>query len=188
MEEQLDQIAEGKLNQLEALSSFYSTFDELMKHANENMEKIQPIKTGRECPQCGHELVIRKGRFGDFTACSDYPTCKYIEKSENDKKEPELTGDDCPTCGKPLVKRIGKFGPFVSCSDYPTCKYIMKDSGPKAAPVPTGEKCPVCGGDLVTRKGRFGPFVSCGNYPKCKYIKPREKKEAVVKAKDESGS
>lgn len=181
MEEELDQIAEGTLNQLDALSSFYDTFDGLLKQANENMEKIQPIKTGKICPQCGHELVIRKGKFGDFTACSDYPTCKYIEKSENDKKEPELAGSDCPTCGKPLVKRIGRFGPFVSCSDYPTCKYIHREGKVKSEPELTGEKCPVCGGDLVVRKGRFGPFVSCGNYPKCKYIKPKEKKDATDK-------
>ena len=181
MEEELDQIADGKLNQLEALSSFYEAFDVLMKQANETMEKIQPVKTGKICPQCGHELVIRKGRFGDFTACSDYPTCKYIEKSDAEKKEPELAGGDCPTCGKPLVKRIGRFGPFVSCSDYPTCKYIHRENKAKSEPELTGEKCPVCGGDLVVRKGRFGPFVSCGNYPKCKYIKPKEKKEAVEK-------
>jgi len=184
MEEELDQIAEGTLNQLDALTSFYDAFDGLLKQANENMEKIQPVKTGKICPQCGHELVIRKGKFGDFTACSDYPTCKYIEKSENDKKEPELAGGDCPTCGKPLVKRIGRFGPFVSCSDYPTCKYIHKENRVKAEPELTGEKCPVCGGDLVIRKGRFGPFVSCGNYPKCKYIKPKEKKEVAEKAND----
>ncbi len=188
LEKQLDQIAEGKLDQITALQAFYDTFDALMKLAKENMEKIQPIKTGKICPQCGHELVTRKGRFGDFTACSDYPTCKYIEKSESDKKEPELTGDNCPTCGKPLVKRIGRFGPFVSCSDYPTCKYILRESKAKSVPVPTGEKCPVCGGDLVTRKGRFGPFVSCGNYPKCKYIKPKEKKENATKTTEESGN
>ncbi len=186
LEAQLDQIADGKLNQLEALTSFYDTFDGLLKQANDTMEKIQPIKTGKICPQCGHELVVRKGRFGDFTACSDYPSCKYIEKSENDKKEVELTGDACPTCGKPLVKRVGRYGPFVSCSDYPTCKYIHRDAKTKSEPVSTGEKCPVCGGDLVTRKGRFGPFVSCGNYPKCKYIKPREKKESSAKTNDES--
>jgi DNA topoisomerase-1 len=182
MEEELDQIAEGTLNQLDALTSFYDTFDGLLKQANENMEKIQPVKTGKICPQCGHELVIRKGKFGDFTACSDYPTCKYIEKSESDKKEPELAGGDCPTCGKPLVKRIGRFGPFVSCSDYPTCKYIHKENRVKAEPELTGEKCPLCGGDLVVRKGRFGPFVSCGNYPKCKYIKPKDKKEGADKS------
>ena len=181
MEEELDQIAEGKLNQLEALSSFYDMFDDLMKHANENMEKIQPVKTGRICPQCGHELVIRKGKFGDFVACSDYPTCKYIEKSESEKKEPELAGGDCPTCGKPLVKRIGRYGPFISCSDYPTCKYIQKENKAKSEPVLTGEKCPDCGGDLVVRKGRFGPFVSCNNYPKCRYIKPKDKKETAEK-------
>ena len=184
MEEELDQIADGKLNQIDALSSFYETFDSLLKQANANMEKIQPVKTGRICPQCGHELVIRKGKFGDFTACSDYPTCKYIEKSDNEKKEPELAGGDCPTCGKPLVKRIGRFGPFVACSDYPTCKYIHREGKPKSEPEPTGEKCPQCGGDLVLRKGRFGPFVSCGNYPKCKYIKPKEKKEAGEKTND----
>lgn len=180
MEEELDQIAEGKLNQLDALSSFYTMFDDLLKQANENMEKIEPVKTGRPCPKCGHELVIRKGKFGDFVACSDYPTCKYIEKTESDKKEPEPVEGTCPTCGKSLARREGRFGPFIACIDYPTCKFILKEKS-KPAAQPTGEKCPECGHDLVTRVGRYGPFVSCSNYPKCKYIKPREKKAAAPK-------
>ena len=74
---------------------------------------------------------MKKGRFGAFLACSNYPECKYI-KSNKTKEEPIPTGEDCPECGKPLVKRKSRFGTtFVGCSGYPKCRYIKKD--PEAA-------------------------------------------------------
>ncbi|MEI7668292.1 MAG: topoisomerase DNA-binding C4 zinc finger domain-containing protein, partial [Erysipelotrichaceae bacterium] len=115
--------------------------------------------------------------YGPFVACSDYPTCKYIEKKEGSQPEAEPTGEDCPQCGKPLVKKTGRFGPFVGCSDYPKCKYIVNDRvKSKGVEEPTGEACPKCGKPLVKKTGRYGPFIACSDYPKCKYIQPKVKK------------
>lgn len=175
MESQLDQVAENQLNQLSLLRSFYETFEPLLTQANATMEKLQPVKLGEPCPVCGNELVERIGRFGKFVSCSNYPTCKYVKRDEENKPQPEPTGDMCPTCGKPLVKRVGRFGPFVACSDYPTCKYVVKTERAKAEVKKTGEMCPQCGNELVERQGRYGPFISCSNYPKCKYIKKQAK-------------
>jgi len=177
METELDEIAEGKLNHIDALNRFYDTFNPLMTKANDEMEKIQPVLTGDACPQCGKPLVKKIGKYGPFVACSDYPTCKYIEKKESTQTEAEPTGEACPQCGKPLIKKTGRFGPFVACSDYPTCKYIKNDRvKTKAIEEPTGEMCPRCGKPLVKKTGRFGPFIGCGDYPKCKYIQPKAKK------------
>jgi DNA topoisomerase I len=175
MESQLDQVAENQMNQLSVLRSFYDTFEPLLNRANATMEKLQPVKTGEHCPDCGNELVERIGRFGKFVSCSNYPTCKFVKREEGDKAQPEPTGELCPTCGKPLVKRVGRFGPFVACSNYPTCKFVVKTERPKTEAKKTGELCPQCGHELVERQGRYGPFISCSNYPKCKYIKRQPK-------------
>lgn len=178
MEAELDQIAEAALEGRKALEDFYQAFQPLYDAALNNMEKIQPVKTGRICPDCGGELVQRKGRFGVFVACGNYPKCKYVEKSESDvKKEPEFTGENCPDCGKPLVKRMNRFGkPFVGCTGYPSCKYIQNSKATTKVEEPTGEICPNCGQPLVHKMGRFGPFIACSNYPTCKYIQPKAKK------------
>lgn len=175
MESQLDQVADNQMNQLSVLRAFYDTFEPLLDRANATMEKIQPVKTGEHCPDCGNELVERIGRFGKFVSCSNYPTCKFVKREEGNQAQPEPTGENCPTCGKPLVKRVGRFGPFVACSSYPTCKYVVKTERPKAEAKKTGELCPQCGHELVERQGRYGPFISCSNYPKCKYIKRQSK-------------
>ena len=80
MEDDLDQIAEGKEIWNEMLDKFYKKFEPLVKVAFDEMEKKEPEKTGELCPNCNSPLVIRKGRYGDFTACSNYPECKYIKK------------------------------------------------------------------------------------------------------------
>lgn len=176
MEKQLDEIAEGQLDKVKSLHEFYDKFVILLDNAKENMEKIEPIKTGRTCPQCGNELVIRKGKYGDFVSCSNYPECKYHESLDNDETDYGI----CPQCGNKLVEKMGRFGKFVACSNYPECKYIVKKE--KEAPVDTGRICPECGGTLVERKSRFGTkFVGCSNYPKCHYIEPTEKKTAAAK-------
>lgn len=166
MEKELDEIAEGDDSYVHALISFENKFEPLLENAYEKMEQIQPEKTGETCPECGGDLVIRKGKFGDFVACSNYPTCKYIKK---DPKEVEYTGETCPKCGSPMVFKKGRFGQFEACSNYPECKYI-KNEKKKAEPVMTDEVCPKCGSPLVIKKGRFGEFKACSAYPKCKTI------------------
>ena len=93
-----------------------------------------PLKmegTGEKCPDCGHELVAKSGRFGPFVGCSNYPDCKYIKK-----EPPKETGESCPQCGSPLVEKRGRFGPFTGCSNYPECKFIKKKPKKTKEPEP----------------------------------------------------
>jgi len=178
MESELDHIAEGNQDHVEALTRFYNLFTPLITQAYETMEKIAPVEVGRDCPLCGNPLVQRKGRFGPFIACSTYPTCKHIEKIEKEKEEPQFTGEMCPNCGSPLVTRKGRFGPFVACSNYPTCKTIINSKSKPQEAKPTGEMCPDCGKPLVEKLSRYGKvFVGCSNYPKCRYIQKKAKTE-----------
>ena len=166
MEKELDEIAEGEDDYVHALTTFEDKFEPLLENAYENMEQSQPEKTGETCPECGGDLVIRKGKYGDFVACSNYPTCKYV------KKEPEdiqYTGEDCPKCGSKMIYKKGRFGQFEACSNYPECKYI-KNEKKKAEPQVTDEVCPNCGSPVVIKRGRFGEFKACSAYPKCKTI------------------
>lgn len=168
METDLDFIAEGKKDNIEELTEFYNAFAPLVDNAYDKMEKIQPQKTGEVCPNCGSDLVIRKGRYGEFVACNNYPTCKYIKQEESETIE-----EKCPNCGGNLTKKRGRFGEFYACENYPECKYIKNN---KEKPEPTGEICPECGKELVKRKSRYGKyFVGCSGYPKCRYIKKEEK-------------
>ncbi len=122
--------------------------------------------TEEKCPNCGKELILRSGRYGEFYACSGYPECKYTRSiKDNNKKDipVKVTEEKCPNCGKNMLIKTNRYGrPFLACEDYPKCK--------TAKPIPTGVKCPLCDGDIVerfTRKGR--PFYGCSNYPKCKF-------------------
>lgn len=166
MEKELDNIAEGDDDYFDAIDTFIKKFQPLLDNANTNMEVIAPKKTGEKCPECGHDLVERKGRYGTFIACENYPECKYIKK---EKIEPEYTGENCPQCGSPMVYKTGRYGKFEACSNYPECKYI-KNTRKKQEPVITDEVCPNCGSPVVIKKGRYGEFKACSNYPKCKTI------------------
>ena len=166
MEKELDEIAEGTDDYETALTDFMNKFEPLLEKAYESMEKIQPVKTGETCPECGSDLVIRKGRYGEFVACSNYPECKYIKKEPT---EVEYTGENCPKCGSPMVFKKGRYGKFEACSSYPECKYIKSDKK-REEPKPTDEVCPNCGSPVVIKKGRWGEFKACSNYPKCKTI------------------
>ena len=102
MEEDLDKVAEGEEESGEVLSNFYQLFEPRVKNAFSDMEKKAPEETGEVCPECGSPLVIRKGRYGEFVACSNYPTCKYIKK----EKQEEVVVMDCPLCdGKVIEKK-----------------------------------------------------------------------------------
>ena len=166
MEQELDEIAEGEDDYVHAIASFEDVFEPLLENAYDKMEQIQPEETGEICPECGGNLVIRKGRYGTFVACSNYPTCKYIKK---DPEQIEYTGENCPKCGSPMVYKKGRFGPFQACSNYPECKYI-KSEKKKSEPQVTDEVCPNCGSPVVIKRGRYGEFKACSNYPACKTI------------------
>ena len=168
MEKELDEVAEGKMKWDTVVDEFYKDFEPLLNKAFKEMEKVGPKETGETCPLCGNALVKRKGKYGEFIACSNYPECKYIKHEE--KEKPKETGETCPNCGSMLVIRKGKRGEFTACSNYPKCKYIKQDELKELE-----ETCPECGNNLVERVGRYGKFISCSNYPKCKYIKKNKK-------------
>jgi len=129
MEEQLDEIANGRAQRVPTLEQFWSDLQPALDRAPEAMPKVQieqekPVLVGRTCPECGGELVRRKGKYGFFVGCGNYPKCKYIERRAKAKAEP--TGEVCPECGGALVRRQSKRGPFIGCSNYPTCRYTAK--------------------------------------------------------------
>ena len=141
METDLDEIAESKLDNVEVLKDFYNKFEPLVEDAFKNMEKVAPEETGEECPNCGSPLVVRKGRYGEFVACSNYPTCKYIKKEEVEVKE--ICG--CPKCSGQIIEKKSKRGKvFYGCNNYPKCKTAYWDQ-------PVDRTCPLCGEMLVTK-------------------------------------
>ncbi|MFV0479136.1 MAG: type I DNA topoisomerase [Anaerorhabdus sp.] len=131
METELDEIAEGDLDNVKALREFYNQFMPLVDHAYENMEKIEPEKIGEKCPECGNELVTRIGRFGKFISCEKFPECKYTRKIEQPEKEKaEPSGKMCPECGGELMKRKSRYGNyFLGCGNFPKCRHIENIPG-----------------------------------------------------------
>jgi DNA topoisomerase-1 len=135
MEDQLDDIANGRAERVPTLERFWAGLKPALDRAPETMPKLsiareKPEPTGKTCPQCGGRLVRRKGKYGYFTGCSNYPKCEYIERKQ--KTEASPTGATCPQCGGALVQRRSKYGPFLGCSNYPTCRYTAKISPDQA--------------------------------------------------------
>ncbi len=154
MEKDLDDIAEDKKDNIKVLRDFWNIFEDEVEDAFSNMEKKAPEETGEICPECGSPLVKRKGRYGEFVACSNYPTCKYIKKEE--KQTVEIC--DCPICGGKIIEKKTRKGKvFYGCSNYPKCKVATWD-------LPNGEVCPECNNLLVVKKDE----VKCSN---CEYKK-----------------
>ncbi len=154
MENDLDKIAAGKEVWYEVLDNFYKEFEPSVEDALAKMPKKEAEKTGEMCPDCGHPLVIRKGKYGEFVACSNFPTCKYIK---TEPKE-ETIICDCPNCEGQIVEKKSRRGKvFFGCNNYPKCKTAYWDK-------PTGEKCPECGSMLTEKKGT----IKCSN---CDYTK-----------------
>ena len=152
METDLDKIAEGKEVWYKVLEDFYKEFEPAVKEAFDKLPKKEAEKTGEMCPECGHPLVIRKGKYGSFVACSNFPECKYIKQ---EKKEEQIICD-CPNCdGKIIEKKTRKGKTFYGCNNYPKCKTAYWDK-------PTGEKCPNCNEMLVEKKN----IIKCS---KCDY-------------------
>jgi DNA topoisomerase I len=193
LEEELDDIEEGKEKWTDLLNGFYNYFEEELAVADKNMEDIKrmEVRTKEKCDLCGSPLLLKWGKFGSFYACSAYNkkdpnSCTFTK--ENTANKPDLNTPEaqeageqeeyCENCGKVMVLRRGPFGMFMSCPDYnadPPCKTFrklsQKQQQKQSAPQPTGEDCPQCGKPLVLRQGAYGEFVSCSGYPKCKYVK-----------------
>ena len=169
IEEDFDKIAVGKKEWTSVLRDFYKPFHQNLETKTKEIKKENILeKLGRKCPECGGDLLVRFGKFGKFIACSNFPKCKYTEKTIEEKKiEKENSGETCPECGAPMTVKRGKFGAFLGCSRYPDCKGIKKINSDKA----TGVKCPKCGkGEIVERRSKKGRlFYGCSEYPKCDF-------------------
>ncbi len=168
MEADLDEVDEGKLDWQKVLADFYEPF---MKKIADGKEKIKSkkmaIPTGEMCPKCGHELLRRKGRYGEFIACSNFPKCKYTTDLDgNAPPEPEKTDKVCDKCGEMMVIKDSRRGKFYACSAYPKCKNAQPLVAPRELDVP----CPKCGSKILEKEGKRGTFYGCANYPKCRFI------------------
>jgi len=168
MEETLDEVAEGKTDWQTILKAFYTPFLQKVEDGKKNIKSLKvAIPTGENCPKCESELLLRKGRYGEFIACSNFPKCKYTKNTDGTEVEgPEETDEKCEKCGSMMVIKNSKRGKFLACSAYPKCKNAKSLEPMKELSVP----CPECGGKLQEREGRRGKFFGCVNYPKCKFI------------------
>jgi len=167
MEEQLDEIANGKYEWIAALQEFYPPFQDMLDKAWINLEKVNMTQVSEEtCPNCGRPMVIKVGRFGKFLACSGYPDCKttmpYAVK----------TGVSCPKCGSELVKKVSKKKKvFYGCSNFPKCKFAVNRR-------PIAQPCPGCGNLLVQYREGWAKCVACQH--KVKLSGLEKQKEGVA--------
>ncbi|HSB76845.1 MAG TPA: type I DNA topoisomerase, partial [Terriglobales bacterium] len=126
---------------------------------------MQETSQEEYCENCGRPMVLKRGRFGQFMACTGYPECKTTRRLDQGRKVPDIPLDEtCPQCGRNLVLRHGRYGEFTSCSGYPDCKYVKQNF--------IGVKCPECKtGEVVEKRARRkgNTFYGCSNYPKCKF-------------------
>ena len=186
LEEELDEIEEGKEKWTDALADFYKKFEKDLRYAQKHMENIKRMEkpTEEKCERCGSPLVLKWGKHGSFYACSAYKkddpeSCTFTKENpinlpELDTAEMPETGQDeyCENCGRVMVLKRGRFGQFMACTGYPDCKTTRRlDQGKRVPDVPLEELCPKCNRNLVLRHGRYGEFISCSGYPDCKYIK-----------------
>ena len=179
MEDELDEIAGGRLEYIKSMKNFYGPFHQAVL-AKKKIPKISNLGDGpveMKCPICNDKMVWKLGRSGKFLSCTRFPDCTGARSAIGVAMVgPKETGEECPKCkdGK-LVERDGKFGRFVACSNYPKCKFVKQDEQAAAA-ADTGVKCPVCAkslpdsrrGTMAERRGRYGIFYGCTNYPACK--------------------
>ena len=162
LEEELDEIANGNKDWQTLLKEFYEPFIKQIEEGKKNIKSQKiAIPTGEFCPECGSELVIRKGRFGEFIACSAFPKCKYTKPKDNQTKEQTTKPQNilenvlCPECGGNIVQRNSKRGKFFGCSNYPKCTFVSKYE-------PVNEpKCPECGYMMASRTFRKKDIYEC---------------------------
>jgi DNA topoisomerase-1 len=187
MEEELDNIEDGKIKWTDALHEFYGKFQDDLGKFQQYIKtvKAKDVPTDEVCIKCGTAGMVEKfGRFGKYLKCLNCSATRDAESpgtSSDNSSAAQSAGNTeaeqpeaCDLCGKPMQLKRGRFGQFLGCTGYPECRNIRKiaKSGAVAPPpVPLDEKCPVDGAQLVKRFGRYGEFISCSNYPKCKYIK-----------------
>ncbi len=172
MEEELDEIEEGKRRWDKAVGDFYGPFAGALEVAQKGMRNVKREETPTDipCDKCGKMMVIKWGRNGRFLACPGYPECRNTRELPGKEGESrpaappeEATDETCPKCGSPMVVKTGRYGKFLACSQYPGCKTTK--------PISLGVACPKCGkGFLSERRTKAGKaFFGCSAYPKCDY-------------------
>jgi len=181
LEEELDEVENGKENWVKTLRRFYGPFKKSLGEAKKKMPTVKRkgLPTGLKCELDDGEMVIKWGRNGEFLACSNYPKCTNTKEfirddqgnivpQERQALSTEPTDEVCEKCGKSMVRRRSRFGEFLGCSGYPDCDGIKRL---KSDPVSTGVSCPDCKeGDVLERRSRRGKlFFGCSRYPKCKF-------------------
>ena len=170
IEEEFDDIAEGKIKWVPVVEEFYAPFSKNLKEKTESVEKLV-VESTTPCPHCGKMMLVKFGRNGKFLACPEVGSKVSLPMPEEAAKIKELQektkGEMCPICGKPMEVKRGRFGYFLGCVDYPTCKGISKIFNK------TGFKCPNClTGDVVEKKsrGRGKTFYACSRWPDCTFL------------------
>ena len=151
MEKDLDQIASGKRHWTDVLQKFYDDFKPQLDHAKSEMPetKTEPEKVGKPCPTCGHDLIIRWGRYGKFISCSDFPKCRYTETIF------EKIGVICPEDGGDIVlRKTRRRRIFYGCANYPQCEFASWNRPMKIV-------CPACGGLLVIKNKNEAQCIKC---------------------------
>ena len=173
LEDKLDQIEAGRFDWVDTLQDFYDAFQVDLQRATQKLRDIRKEveETDEVCDKCGSGMVIRRGRFGRFMACSAYPKCKNTAELPSSTNGDAQTGQQpqtetfCDKCGKPMAVRRGRYGEFLACTGYPECKTTRPLAG-------VVMDCPEdgCGGVIVQRRSRRGrTFFGCNNYPKCTF-------------------
>ncbi len=170
MEERLDDIAAGDKNWQPVMADFYGPFKENLDKKDKELSKKELTEeaTDEVCDKCSKPMIIKRGRFGRFMACSGYPDCKNTKPLAEEAAAlggVEMSHETCEKCGAPLAIKHGRFGPFLGCSKYPDCKFIKKIETKLNIP------CPECKeGELVQKKSKRGKlFFACNRYPDCKF-------------------
>ena len=181
MEKKLDNIEEGSQSRNKVLDEFYYPFIEHFNKVSQVMYKEKLVETGDKCPLCGAPLVIKEGKNGTFVGCSNFPTCKYVQKEEKEAPNATPIGEKCPDCGGELLLREKNGSSFITCSNFPKCHYTRKipntNTSPSIEDLKPVKDCPDCDGYLVKKKGKYGYFLGCINYPKCNHM------EKIIKKK-----
>ena len=180
MEKKLDNIEDGSQSRSNILNEFYYPFIEHFNVVSQVMYKEKLTETGELCPVCGSPLVFKEGKNGTFIGCSNFPSCKYVQKEEKENKAKSI-GEKCPECGGDLLLREKNGSSFITCSNFPKCRYTRKmlttNTSPTVEDTKPVKDCPDCDGYLIKKKGKYGYFLGCVNYPNCTHM------ERIVKKK-----
>ena len=177
VEDELDKIAQGKIEYIPFMDSAYKPLMKDIKKTLKDVHKEDVVILGKseeKCPECGSEMIVRLGRYGKFLSCVNFPTCKGMKDLSGGEDSLDydkyLKVEKCLECGSKMILKNSKYGKFWACEKYPECKGTMS--------LLLKEKCPECGKNLVERKSKWGKiFKGCSGYPDCKYIKKEVKKE-----------